>query len=58
MGRDKVPKAAPAAVETNDCLVIGLSGKPQRPPRGKSDTNVIINYLYCDNVAMLNKYTS
>jgi hypothetical protein len=35
MGRDKTPKPAAAAVEIKPEVVIGLDGRPQRPPRGK-----------------------
>ena len=34
MGRDKTPKPAAAAVEPE--VIIGLDGRPQRPPRGDS----------------------
>ena len=35
MGRDKTPKPA-AAVEVKTEVIIGLDGRPQRPPRGES----------------------
>jgi hypothetical protein len=38
MGRDKTPKPAAAAVEAKPEVVIGLDGRPQRPPRGKNNS--------------------
>ena len=35
MGRDKVPKPAAVPVEAKSDVIIGLDGKPQRPPRGQ-----------------------
>ena len=34
MGRDKTPKPAAAVAEVKAEIIIGLDGKPQRPPRG------------------------
>ena len=34
MGRDKTPKPAAIVAEVKTDIIIGLDGKPQRPPRG------------------------